>query len=400
MVVSPRHRLAFVLVAALGAAGGPEVCRGCGTQPPDLSAVKEGDDVRLTWTGALDPGDAWVVYGGDLRLLWSEGPAYVDVATTALAEWVGAGDATDDGDYYWRVRCEGPAGEGPWSEMAFKLRRYLWTGLSPVTGKVHSNVFYLSLPSRLGLPDLADTADANPCTPADGDGDGVVNADDLLCAWWTSGMGTLLLARSDLARCRFESRAILFEDFALEGTPGVVLAGDWTAPLVPGEALMAVPCAPDPEAMRLSNEAIVVGAHDASVAACAPLELPNCAGPWLELLNVPYHGVYREADELLCGVKGVDWTPGPWGDPDACPNGIFSGAPPRGSGALVSVVTYDTGDDGDPSNNQLIGRNVLYDPLFGVLTFGGRPWTLGPGDAALTMLTAGHTPTQFCPPHW
>ena len=191
--VSWAGRVAGTIVAAwLAVAGG---AKACDVLPPSLTATRVGNDVALAWTGALGIGESWVVYRGEIDVMWTFGRNEILIASVGAAMYTDAGAATDGADHYWLVRCEGPGGAGSFSNMAFKLARHLDT----VPGFL--NVYFVSVPGWLGLPDVADTSDPSPCTPAAGVGDGVMNADDLLCAWWTSGRGSLTLSRRDEETC-------------------------------------------------------------------------------------------------------------------------------------------------------------------------------------------------------
>jgi hypothetical protein len=340
------------------------------TDPPVLHAALEGDSVRLTWTGTLEAGEAWAVYRGDLGLLHGSGG---DVSTLRAS-----GPATehvdgDPGTWYWRVRCEGGATPGPWSNMGFRLDTDLSSGLPDVP-----MWRLLSLPSWPGLPDVGSGADGWPC---DEPGDGAFTSRDLACDLWSS--------RDATSRSRFSVEWVDSVDCAFEAAHGDLAPGRAASVLGTLADFGSPPLRGAGIGVRLasaatSNPVSLVGAHDPDDAGYVLTTRGDTC--FFHVVSVPYHCVYRSAEELLCGVEGVDWVRDMRGDPDRCENGIFDPV----SGAAVSVTMLS-------SSGWFQSRTAVRDPLFGQ-TFAGASFAVVPGDAYVVVLSAGYQDRLFRPP--
>jgi hypothetical protein len=282
--------------------------------------------------------------------------------------------------------------------MGFKLERSfdaIPVGTPPFT-RGFRGFYFLSKPLFDGLADIADSNDPSgfPCT---GTGDGIVNADDGLCDWWTSRQGQIILQHFREADCTYELRSLLV-DFL-----GLTSAGSYTAPFTdPGTQIdsdaywIIVPF--DPAVGPTSNQAVIVGSHDPSYAGHT-LAIPasNCK-PNRPFINLPYHTMYRTVDEILCGLEGTDWVPDANGNPSTCNGGIFASPDNGGSGALIVVQTFDNVPDSSSTDNQYITRSALVDFLG--LAFAGTEYDLTPGDSYEVVLDPAHTPTVWISPHF
>jgi hypothetical protein len=374
--------------------------RACDATPPDLHARQVGADVVLTWTGALAAGEIWNVHRGDLNVLWDVGFNDTSLATVATAQYTDVAGAADADWDYFRVRCEGPGGDGPWSNLGFKVLRQFDTVQEGGTGGDFLNLYYVSLPERLGMPDIADSRDPNPCAPAAGVGDGIVTADDLLCSWWTSGTGSFMVSGFDAATCTFLDRMILREESDCTSAPETLFVGSWTAPLSDGQALQ-VSVTRQPGVAPAVNSALTVGSADPA-RPCQVIAEPalgpggvDCA-PRQRLLSIPWDGLDRQARELLCGREGRDWV---YSDaptnrkPSACNAGIFNNS--VGFRKATAAGTFDNVGDGS-TDNQYTWSSISFSALTG-LSFGGVIVDLRPTDAAYVFLSLGHGSTTYCP---
>lgn len=300
------------------------------------------------------------------------------------------------------------------SNMGFKLERDFAAIGPPANARVFRGIYLVAAPLFNGLADIADSAGAGPEGPCTGTGDGVVNASDAVCDWWTSRDGTMIIERFITDNCTSQSYGVtfdrLFMSVVANGTPfelqnpGTQIDDDGYRVIVPFEGT------------PLSNQAVIVGSHDPSYAGF-PLAIPasDCR-PNRPILNIPYHTMYQTSDEVLCGLEGTAWVdvvdngtgaPGSDGSPDTCPSGIYPdlNSVPPGSGAQMILETFDNVADSSPNDNSFISRNVSFDTLFNVLVFGGAEFALTPGDSVVAILDHDgappeHTPTVFLSPHF
>jgi len=269
----------------------------------------------------------------------------------------------------------------PKSNMGFRLLTYL----DPTEG--FCNHYLVAVPLFFGLGDEADSSLADPCSTTTGDG--TLNADDVLCSWWTSRDGGMVVSRWDEPTQSWQSRTA-WRDAA---TGDVHFAGAWTAPLVPGEAYAADVSAPD--GSSLSNPVVIVGSHDPSTTG-QPLSVPPGESRWTVLLNLPYHTMYWHLDEILCGLRDVDWVDGDAdGWPDTCDGGIFDSL----TGSRVLVGTFDD-DPASPTADSYVWLSVRTDPATGLLVFEGVNDELVPGRAYLATAEAPHGGRTFLSPHF
>lgn len=289
-----------------------------------------------------------------------------------------------------------PAGA---SNMGFKLEREF----RPVQG--FNNFFYVSFPLFNGLdPDRANTAAAegnkcvgDPMGPAAGDG--ILNADDAICDLWTSRTGTFIFSRYNIDTCELEVRV------AQGGALGVFFSNTFTQALPIDEAFQIQ--APHPGS-DVANDAVIVGSHDPMYTG-RPLN-PNAAcrpDLQLQLINLPYHTMYQNALEVLCGHEGSEWEyradgkPGPVGDPESaviCPGGIWDGA------HFIRVSWFDNVQDaGGPipgvnTDNQTLTCEVR--PGLGSPEFPGLAncFDLIPGEGYIVQMDVAHNTTTFLSP--
>ena len=302
--------------------------------------------------------------------------AIVAGALLATSAWAGPLRRTDP--------PSGGSPPTPDSNIGFKLER---TFEATPGHKAH---YLVSVPSFFGLTDVADPAAPDPCDPPGGVGDGLVTADDILCDWWTSRQGGMAVSRLDHATQQWQVRTIFLD----AATGDVVLAGDWTAPLVGGEAYALSVSLPGIGGVQ--NPVIIVGSHDPGRPCQDDVDVPPGFASAETLLSYPYHGMYQFADELLCGLARWDWNDADGdGFPDTCDDGIFDAA----SGVAMTVLTYDN-EPGSPSRDTFVGRTVTRSPATGELEFTGVNYRLTPGDAYLASFALPHPGTSFCPPHF
>lgn len=236
--------------------------------------------------------------------------------------------------------------------------------------------------------DAADSSLDDPCSGTMGDG--VSDANDLLCSWWTSEQGSMVVSRWDAESQAWQSRFIQRDPVTGE----IVLGGDWTEPLVPREAV-AVSVSPPPGQASIVNEAIIAGAHDSS----APgqlVALPPGSTTAQFLLNVPYHTMYQRMVELLCGLEDVDWNDGDAdGWPDTCEGGLFDDV----TGSRVEVGGFDP--SAPPSSpDGFVALSVRRDAATGELVFEGTDGDVSVAHAYLARIEAPHSGATFLSPHF
>jgi len=291
------------------------------------------------------------------------------------------------------------------SNMGFKLEREF----APVNG--FKNEFFVSFPLFNGLGDVANTTDpaGNKCVGDTGGpaaGDGVINGDDVICDLWTSRQGTFTVARYDISSCSFQVRFATIDPFT--GNPG--FSGTWVDPLPRDEAFrVSVQFVPS-----VTNSAVIVGSHDPSYTGRSLRPNASCqAFRQGAFLNLPYHTMYKNAVEILCGLEGTDWMRDPgtgnlvWltdnnGDttPDPCPNGIYAGK-------TITVSWFDNVDDnsgpaGIDTDNQNIACAVQPDPFGGgvLFPFGTDCYDLIPGEGYVVLMSNDHPGSTFLSPHF
>jgi hypothetical protein len=255
------------------------------------------------------------------------------------------------------------------------------------------NAYPISLFGTLVEPrEVADSSLANPCV---GPGDGVLNADDLLCGFWTSRRGGMTVSRLDPTTQAWESRTALFD----ESLGIIVFAGPWTAPLALPEGVL-VSVSP-PSTGPVDNDTLItIWAGAGGI--CVPVQPSPLGGSTTILLPLAWHVAYWTADEVLCGSEGVDWVDADFdGDPDTCPGGAFAGGP----GTTMSVTHHDSfpGSGGGTTpafDNVFVSRAVQRDAFSGQLHFSGVDYVLAPAQAYWLSFGPSHPATNFCPPTW
>jgi hypothetical protein len=267
------------------------------------------------------------------------------------------------------------------SNMGFRLQ----TSLDDLSSRPDNpSHFLVSVPFFFGLEDIADASLADPCDVASGAGDGVVDARDLLCSWWTSRNGSMTVSRRD-------DDAQIWQSLTARRDAGgqVELFGDWTQPLVPREAYVVTVSG------GTINQITITGSHDPS-APCRDIALAPGGGPTRLVYNLVYHTMFQHLDEILCGLANVDWVDAN-GDtlPDDCPAGVFDNA----SGAPMTLTAIDH-RPASPTYGQEVSRRVERDVLNGDLVFSGDNISLIPGEAYLVDFEAPHSGTQACQPHF
>lgn len=251
--------------------------------------------------------------------------------------------------------------------------------------------YYVSFPEFPAFRDIANSNTAtvlNPCDLTGRGPDGIVNADDVLC-FIMSDLAALPAAfqvsitTSPPDGCRFTARSLVKDVLFGPSSAGAFVEA------IDGHGAFAV----NTPFAREGRDLLVTfgGQCDASWPGQV-IEL-NPACPCLpSFLHYPYGSLYRSADEILCGLEGLDWNDGDLdGDPDSCPNGIFDGT------HRISVQTYDNDPYTQPETDDLVlARTVLVTDLG--LVFLGRDFPTAAGEAYVVDVSEGHVPTLFRPP--
>jgi hypothetical protein len=293
----------------------------------------------------------------------------------------------EDGRYYQLADPSGVA----ISNLAFRQERHLDPQFLP-DGTPVDSTFLVSLPTLRSIADLADTSapQADKCVgDADGPaaGDGARNADDLLCAWWSSrgaGSGSMLVSRLDPSG-GWQVRSAFHEPL----TGRIEFSGTWTDPIDDGADGYLVTVDGPPGAQ---NRFVITGADDPAWAGTPIVALGGAQTNYL--LSFPYDGVADAAEGVLCDPLAILDTDGN-GFPDACPGGIFDGAHP------VAVAWRDSVPDGAPvpgADGTWIARAVTH-AVFGTI-FAGRSFPLRPGEGLLVAAAYNQVPTLYLPPRY
>ena len=301
------------------------------------------------------------------------------------------------------------------SNMAFRIERSYPSVIGP--GGPFLNLYYVSLPLDGGAPDVADSGAVGTKCVGDIGGpsapDGSIDAFDVLCLLWAdreSGVeSSMVVSRFDRDECRWESAFGNWSSF------GGVSFGGRAFPIDLEEGLLvnvAVPLG----GLPVENHTTLVGAHDpdwigreirAPASGCVPSN---------DLVAMPYHVVYRESAEILCGQREVEWIEGTipgipqncWRESDQDGDGLpdFNGIQDPGEGASgifspfdgsgITVLIFDNEADGEGNDNGYLGQGVC---VCFELSFTAPSFALRPGDGYLVNLARNHWPTLWLPPH-
>lgn len=281
------------------------------------------------------------------------------------------------------------------SNMGFKLERSFNLERRG-DGSPLPNVYWVSFPLFNGLGDVSNYNAGTNTTCCVGDtgcpaGDGVITAGDFICDAWTA-------RRNPGQEGFFQVSTMNRTTCTLQGFTGAILGGvRFTGTNFPldSEVGYQVNIGSSSRTITPQNPAVIVGSHDPGWTGRVIQPSLSCAptATQAEFLNLPYHTMYREANEILCGLKGTDWDPvGAAGDPNRCidpvngPTGLFDGA-------HALQVQYFDNAQGRP-----VGRTVA---LLGPnLFFSGTNFDLVPGESYKAIMTRLHLPTTWITAHF
>lgn len=297
------------------------------------------------------------------------------------------------------------------SNMGFKLERSFDLTRDAGTGRAYLNLYLLSYPLFNGLADVADGAFAggNKCVGDVGGptvGDGFIDSNDAICDHWVSRTGSFVFQKFNRDTCAFQARTATLGGFGIQftGTFSYLPSADTNnliANATGREIGYEVLVSSSSATVSPTNRAVVVGSHDPSFTGRAIISASGCArnAAHLDIQNLPYHTMYQRANEILCGLEGVDWVDvaNPIGDPDTCPNGTVAanaGIPFDGVHTLA-VQTYD-----NEVAHGYVPRTVTINPITRLVSFTGNNFALRPGDAYLLVINPDHVPTTFLSPHF
>lgn len=288
------------------------------------------------------------------------------------------------------------AGSAHASNMGFKLERsFPVVRENPADNTTSfTNLYLLSFPLFNGLGDVAD-GNHGPPSNCVGDaggptmGDGVVNTVDVICDLFTdraTNGNSFAVARFNRDFCLVETQSASKGLFGLNFSP-VAYPLDREAGLM---ITVGATVVPPPQ-----NRAVIVGSHDPSYAGRQVRQpVPDCT-PRLDVINLPYHTMYTRANEILCGLEGLDWvdTAPADGNPDTCDRAIFDGV------HAISVGTFDNvNDDAGPGDNSIRYRIVTV--ILGQVRFQGPNFDLAPGEAYILSINPGQVTKTFITPHF
>lgn len=300
------------------------------------------------------------------------------------------------------------------SNMGFKLERSFDLVRRSTDNRPLQNIYWVSRPLFDGIGDVANSAatETNKCVgdatgPAAGDG--LFNVDDTICDMWA--------ARTNIPTAgTFTMTYIKREECTPVSRTGTVALGQirFTGLLYTLQADIGYQVLTTaPAGVTPLNRAVIVGSHDPSFAGraitaaptCPAGQTTNCCGAnaaRTDLINLPYHTMYTNSDEILCGLEGVDWTD-VGGRPDKCwddtdADGRYdAGEPTTGvfDGRVGMTVSKFANDE---ITNGPIARTATI--AVGALRFTGTRYDLVPGDAYLLNITKTHTATTWISPHY
>jgi hypothetical protein len=307
------------------------------------------------------------------------------------------------------------AGSASASNMGFKLERDFDHLLNSATQRPLLNVYYVSLPNFNGMGDVADSsvaAGANPCVGDPGGpaaGDGEINSHDAVCDWWVARSnrltaGSFQLITIDPSICTSFPVTGRFgvSGPTIQGTPFPPAGTDlWTDR---GYQVNVGPSAPGNAPPR--NRAVIVGSHDPSFAGQLLHFSTNCgtAAGRADFITVPYHTMYQEPVEILCGLRGLHWqdVDNNWRPDDTSPAGCAGGI---FDGTITAQVIAAKNDD--PSLGGVSGFVPQSARLSGFppnqtvsIVPPDPPFHLIPGESYRVPLLLGQTDKIFLSPHF
>lgn len=308
------------------------------------------------------------------------------------------------------------------SNMGFKLERNFEVVRGPSGDFL--NIYLVSFPLFNGLGDIADsTAGAGGTSKCVGDpdgpaaGDGVINAEDAICDLWTdrsSGVeNTFAFSRFDRDTCQFTGATGDWSGFGGFSWGGVAF------PMNESDAGYQVTTVVPTGGTTVTNRAVIVGSHDPGYAGRQIRAPASGCVPSNDYINLPYHTMYRESAEILCGLKDVQWVDN---DADTLPDNCwvesdvdgdtvpdFNGVLDAGEtasgifapfdGSAITTLTFDNEADSLGNDNGYIGQGVNYSG-FGGLAFTAPSFQLRPGDAYLVNIASNHQTTTWLSPHF
>jgi hypothetical protein len=283
-------------------------------------------------------------------------------------------------------------------------------------GQALHSIYWVSLPLDPDLPDGASSASAttNKCVGEPGGpttADGVLDSDDLICAWWTARAlpataGGFTVSKMDPRSCTLISRnatvalgAIRFTGQAFDFEPDAGYQVQVSAPAT--------------ASWSPRNHAILTGDDDplwpgrpiVSLPTCTAGMTTDCCGAnqaRASLVALPFDAMYAHSDEVLCGLENVDWTDAGgapnrcWDDADSdgrydageALTGIFDGR------TASTVVTYrHLGDD-----HSMVARTAVL--ALGRFRLTGMRFPLAAGEAYMFVRSLSSFPVLWDPPRF
>jgi len=277
-------------------------------------------------------------------------------------------------------------------------------------GEALHNIYWVSLPY---IPHVADVANSDapqrdkcvgdPSGPAAPDG--IINADDLICHWWTArfdptAAGVFAIGTLDTEHCTwiYRGATLRFGIPTFIGSPFTVpcdvpaVCGDRRADVGYQINIGTTPGQRDPR-----NHAVIEGDHDDAYPGypiVASMDCPTAATQGL-LISVPYNTAYRASIEILCGQRGVDWIDDNgnfWPDDAAeCTHGIFDGV------NSIQVMRFFNEDPRRGGINGIVP--TLAHRVGGQVHLVGDGWVaIEPGEACMVQVTRSQLPTVFLSP--
>lgn len=292
------------------------------------------------------------------------------------------------------------AGSAQASNMGFKLERSFEVVREVPTdpSTPFQNIYLHSFPLFNGLGDIgSSSAGGDKCAAGP---DGTVDSVDAVCDLFinrvpvTDRGNSFAISRFNRDTCAFEVTPAGVGAFGLNVGAAFTLERD--------AAIWITVASTKPDAPL--NRSVTVGSHDPSYTG-RQIRVPasGCL-PRVDLINVPYHTMYQFANEILCGLEGLDWvdvvtnstgSAPPDGNPDTCTGGIFDGT------HLIAVSVFDNINDDStvPTlDNAFTPRSVSFS--LGQLRFAGQNFPLTPGDGYQVNIPPGQVTTTFLSPHF
>lgn len=258
------------------------------------------------------------------------------------------------------------------------------------TSSTRPNQALVSWPEIPAIPDvggIAFPADRRYCAGDAGfpaTGDGGIDSTDVLCMLWGRGdparrVGAIQIEWFESTETGTLSHGhVVYTSFGRTEFLGNPFR-------ITGRESYRITSSLDPAA---DNGAVLAGACDPSWSGDL-IAMPAGRTWTLKWLPVRYGGLVDHADEVLCGIEGVDWNDlDADGKPDTCTGGLFDGS------TCLSVLLYDyKTTSSNETDGSRVGRTVMLTDRG--IAFVGTDFAIEDGDGVEVQLYEGQQPRMW-----